>query len=279
MYDAHYAATFYDVYGTFEWDRLEATAYGRLQAIIHTDFIQRHIHRGDQVLDAGCGPGRFTAVMAKLGAAVTALDLSARQLELAQESIRASELMHVVTGFVQGDITDLSMFPDGHFDAVVCYGGALSYVCELRDKAAAELVRVVRPGGMLLVSVMSRHGMMANMVRSPMMSMLRDPEGWRVWRISEDGDLSGIPSRAGMEHPPMHLFTGDEVRRLLPGCSTLELAGSNVATFEGATTIEEVASDPQAWATATKIERELNSRPGLVDSGSHIIMVAQRNLA
>ena len=279
MYNARYTGTFYDVYGTFEWDRLEATAYGRLQAIIHTDFIQHHIRRGDRVLDAGCGPGRFTAVMAKLGATVTALDLSGRQLELARESIRASELMHEVTGFVQGDITDLSAFPDGHFDALVCYGGALSYVCELRERAAAELVRIVRPGGMLLISVMSRHGMMANMVRLPMMSMLRDPEGWRVWRISEDGDLSGVPSRAGMEHPPMHLFTGDELRCLLPDCSVLELAGSNVATFEGSTTIEEVASDEQAWATAINIERELNTSPGLVESGSHIIMVAQRNSA
>ena len=77
----------------------------------------------------------------------------------------------------------------------------------------------------------------------------------------------------------MHLFTGDEVRRLLPGVSVLELAGSNVTTFEGSTTIDEVASDQQAWDTAIKIERELNNRPGLVDSGSHIIMVAQRNMA
>ena len=146
MYNAHYTGTFYDVYGTFEWERLEATAYGRLQAIIHTDLIQRYIRRGDRVLDAGCGPGRFTISMGKQGAVVTALDLSERQLELAQESVREAGLAEVVAAFVRGDITDLSSFPDEHFDAVVCYGGALSYVCELRERAAAELVRVVRPG-------------------------------------------------------------------------------------------------------------------------------------
>lgn len=75
MYDAHYTGTFYDVYGALEWDRLEATAYGRLQAVIHTDLIRRYVRRGDQVLDAGCGPGRFTAVMAQQGAAVTALGM------------------------------------------------------------------------------------------------------------------------------------------------------------------------------------------------------------
>ena len=276
-YDAGYTRDFYDAYGSLEWERLEATAYGRLQAIIHNDFIRRYVLDGDRVLDAGCGPGRFTATVAKLGAAVTALDLSERQLQLAEKNIREKGLLGRVNDFVPGDITDLSLFPDGYFDVVVCYGGALSYVCEERDRAASELVRVVRPGGTLLISVMSRYGRMANLVRRPAMPILEDPEGWHVWRVAEDGDLPGFPSpRVNMEHPPMHLYTSGELRELLPGCRTLELAGSNVTIFEGSTDIEEVFGDQQAWSTVVRLERELNSRPGLVDSGSHMIMASQR---
>ena len=40
-YDSDYAGEFYDAYGSLEWDRLETTPYGRLQAIIHSDFIER----------------------------------------------------------------------------------------------------------------------------------------------------------------------------------------------------------------------------------------------
>ena len=134
MYDAGYTRDFYDAYGSLEWDRLEATAYGRLQAIIHSDFIRRHVIDGDRVLDAGCGPGRFTATIAELGATVTALDLSERQLQLAEENIRELGLSGRVDDFVAGDVTDLSLFPDGTFDVVVCYGGALSYVCEERER-------------------------------------------------------------------------------------------------------------------------------------------------
>ena len=277
IYDPDYTRKFYDAYGSHEWDRLDVTAYGILQAIIHADFIGRHIRQGDRVLDAGCGPGRFTTTVAKLGAAVTALDLSERQLELAEEKIGEAGLAEAVDAFVPGDITDLSSFPDGQFDAVVCYGGALSYVCGQRHRAASELVRVVRPGGILLTSVMSRYGAMANLVRGPVMDVLRDPEEEHVWRVAEDGDRPGFPSRrVGMQHPPMHLFTGDELRRLLPGCRVLELAGSNVTTFEGSTTFYEVLGDQQAWATVVELERALNSQPGLVDNGSHLILAARR---
>ncbi len=277
MYDAAYTRAFFDAYGTFEWDRLESMAYGQLQAIIHNDFIGRYVRQGDRVLDAGCGPGRFTIALARLGAFVTALDLSRHQLELAEEKVRETGLMEAVDAFVTGDIADLSSFPDGRFDAVVCYGGALSYACELRYSAASELVRVVRPGGILLVSVMSRFGAMANLVRASVLPELRDPENMHVWRVARYGDLPGFLSRKmNMQHPAMHLYTSDELRGLLPGCQVLELAGSNVTTSENSPAIEEIAADREAWATAVQLERDLSTKPGLVDSGSHIIMAAQR---
>ena len=147
-------------------------------------------------MDAGSGPGRFSIAAADLGAKVTVLDLSSSQLKIAKEKIGQAGLLENVEDFVQGDITDLSAFPDGHFDTVICYGGALSYVCERRHEAASELVRIVRPGGAILVSVMSRYGASLNLVRRPTMPLLQEPEGWswNVWDIIEDGDLSGFPS-------------------------------------------------------------------------------------
>ena len=277
MYDADYTRTFYDAYGDIEWSRLEATAYGRLQGIIHTDLIRRYVSPGTRVLDAGCGPGRFSIAVAQLGATVTALDLSEHQLQLAKERLGEAGVLERVDGFVSADIADLSMFTDGHFDVVICYGGALSYVCDQRHRAAAELVRVVRPEGVILTSVMSLNGAAVDLVRRPTMSVLKNPEGEHVWSVLQDGDLPGFLSpRVNMQHPPMHLFTSDELRGLLPGCRVLELAGINVTTFQGSTTIDDVLGDSQAWPTAVRLERELNGRPGLVDSGSHIIMAAQR---
>ena len=276
-FDSDYTAKFYDVYGDLEWERLEATPYGRLQATIHAEFIERYMRLGDRVLDAGCGPGRFTAVAAQLGATVTALDISERQLALAKQRVSEANMLDRVDGFVRADISDLSMFPNDYFDVVVCYGGALSYVCDQRYKATSELVRVVRPGGVLLISVMSRLGTICNLVRRATMTVLRDPEAWHVSQVAETGDNPGFPSAAvNMQHPPMHMYTSGELRNLLPGCSMLELAGSNVTTFEGSAALSEVATDTKAWETAVNLERRMNAEPGLADTGSHIILVARR---
>lgn len=277
MYDAGYVRLFYDAYGRCEWERLEGSVAGRLKAIVHADFVRQHVRRGDRVLDAGCGPGRFTVTAAELGATVTALDLSEGQLELAKATVAEAGVSDAVGAFVAGDIADLSMFADGHFDAVICYGGALSYVCERRHAAAAELVRVVRPGGILLVSVMSRLGTMAALVRHPQIYVLEDPVGWYVWQVAEHGDLPGFPTpEMDLEHPAMHMYTSDELRGLLPGCEIVDMVGSNVTTSGESSAPDEILENAAAWATAVELERTLNTRPGLVDSGTHLIMVARK---
>ena len=84
--------------------------------------------RGRRVLDAGCGTGALSARLAGLGARVAALDLRG--------------------GPVRGDLRRLP-FRTGAFDLEVC-SLVLHY---LRDPATAvaELARVLRPGGRLLL--------------------------------------------------------------------------------------------------------------------------------
>jgi 2-polyprenyl-3-methyl-5-hydroxy-6-metoxy-1,4-benzoquinol methylase len=223
MYDAKYTRISYNAYGAFEWSRLEATPYGRLQAIIHEDFIKRYIKPGDRVLDAGSGPGRFSIAAARAGANVTVLDISDKQVELAKQKIEEAGYSGKIKEYIQGDICDLSGFTDSSFDLVICYGGALSYVCEKHQKAARELIRVLKPGGVILVSVMSLLGSMAGEAQQPDMPNLQNPDGGEglqgIWPVFNTGNLSGVLSRKlGMAHAPMHLFASEELAALLKGC-------------------------------------------------------------
>src|SRR5215210_3497837 len=157
-YDRDRAAGFFDEYGELEWTRFEDGRNSRTSLEVHLHYLRRFIQLGDRVLDIGSGPGRFTIELADLGAVVVVADISPGQLELNRERVTAAGKEGQVDERLIADVTDLSPFPDGQFDAVVCYGGPLSYVVDRAEEALAELVRVTRAGGHVLVSVMSLVG-------------------------------------------------------------------------------------------------------------------------
>src|SRR5262245_7013183 len=144
-YDAEHIARFFDQYGAREWDRFDASPMDRVNLEVHLRFLREHIPRDARVLDAGAGPGRFTLELARLGATVVAGDISPGQLALhaektacVEESIESRQLL---------DIRELGRFDDQSFDAVVCFGGPLSYVLGEAETALEELIRVTRSSG------------------------------------------------------------------------------------------------------------------------------------
>src|SRR6266849_476505 len=97
---------------------------------------------GREVLNAGAGQGSFTLLLEQHGFDVTSLDTSPEAIEL---------LGGRVSGRVeQASLTDLP-FPDSSFDGVVL-GEVLEHI-EDDGRALRESVRVLRPGGIVAVSV------------------------------------------------------------------------------------------------------------------------------
>ena len=93
-------------------------------------------------LDAACGTGRHSAYLASLGHKVIGVDSSAAMLERARAKVPHGEF-HVA------DLHDLPL-PANHVDLVVC-ALALIHVPALQP-VLAEFVRVLRPGGHLVIS-------------------------------------------------------------------------------------------------------------------------------
>ncbi len=96
---------------------------------------------GDRVLDIAAGTGTSSVAIARRGATVTALDFSAGMV--AEGRVRHPELT-----FIEGDAEKLP-FDDNSFDAVTISFG-LRNVNNPRQ-ALAEMFRVLRPGGRLVV--------------------------------------------------------------------------------------------------------------------------------
>ena len=157
-YDAAYVAAFYDALGEREWDRHDASWAARFSFALHTHYVRAVVRPGDRVLEIGAGPGRFTIELAHLGAHIHVADLSSRQPALNAERVAQAGCEASVVARSQLDVADLSSLGDARFDAVVCYGGPLSYLMDRAERGVAELVRVTRPGGHVLLSAMSLLG-------------------------------------------------------------------------------------------------------------------------
>jgi ubiquinone/menaquinone biosynthesis C-methylase UbiE len=104
---------------------------------------------GLQVLDVGCGTGHFTQWFAEVvgpTGQVTGLDNS--QVLLAEARRRVQD-RGLPLEYVHGDAHQLP-FPDNHFDR--CYANLVLEHLEEPQRALAELVRVARPGGLVIVT-------------------------------------------------------------------------------------------------------------------------------
>jgi len=93
---------------------------------------------GKKALEIGCGTGIFTALVARSGADITAVDLSPELAERARAGGAAPNVRFLVMNVEKLD------FPDNSFDCV--YGSSVLHHLDLA-KALPEMLRVLRPGG------------------------------------------------------------------------------------------------------------------------------------
>ncbi|GAA3681708.1 class I SAM-dependent methyltransferase [Nocardioides ginsengisoli] len=145
---------------------------------------------GRRVLDAGCGSGPLMAALRDRGAAVTGVDASAAMVELARARLGPDADLRVA------DLADPLPFADADFDDVVA-SLVLHY---LQDWAGplAELRRVLRPGGRLMVSV--NHPGTYPIVHP-------DADYFAVTRYSEDYAFDGEVAWLTFWHRPLHAMT------------------------------------------------------------------------
>ena len=270
-YDANWVENFYDNCPEQEWDRLVKDPEGQVKLHIHRHYLEKHIKTGDRVLEIGPGPGRFTQIIAELGAKIVLADISSAQLELNRHKAREHGFDHAVETHVQLDVCDMSAVEDETFDAVVCYGGPVSYVFERSGEALIEIKRVLKPSGKALLSVMSLWGT----VHKFLDDILGLP-GEVNQAIVRTGDL--CPQNYPESKHNCHMFRASELRELLESYnfSVLDMSASNCISTLWNERMDEARKDPAQWEQVLELELEACSQPGCLDMGTHTIAVARK---
>ncbi|MCS6836566.1 MAG: methyltransferase domain-containing protein [Anaerolineae bacterium] len=176
----------------------------------HVDAMLEAVQPGMQALDLGCGAGELTVALARRGAHVLGIDISARALEVARGYYASVQSQLVGTAsYEQADLNTLSL-PTARYDRIVIKG-ALHHLVDL-PHLVGQMRQALRPDGLLWVQ-----------------------------------DSHGDESRAGvlmasvlMFVLPTHVSYGDKVRGLLrfglraPSRIKLSMEAEGLSPFEGA---------------------------------------------
>lgn len=123
--------------------------------MLTVDFDRLGAASGSRILDIGCGSGRHTAAAVALPAAIAVgIDTCRADLKSAEERLDLHHRWGATAGgswsFASADALQIP-FRDGVFDVVIC-SEVLEHIPDHRE-AVREAVRVLRPGGCLVVSV------------------------------------------------------------------------------------------------------------------------------
>lgn len=262
---------YYDGLGEAEWERLVKDVPARVSLEVHRRFLARFVRAGDRVLEIGAGPGRFTTELARLGARVHVTDFSPVQLDLNQKRLEHTEAEAAVVSREIVDVRDVSRFEDGSFDVVLAYGGPLSYALDDAEAALAGLLRVTRPRGYVVASVMSMLGTWRHTL--PGIAAVIERYGdERNDRVISTGDLRHLP---GTAHS-CRMFRARQLRELVGavGGRIEEMSASNWASLGDPATVAAFEADPVRWAHFLENEVAACSEPGALDGGTHILVAA-----
>ncbi len=233
----------------------------------------------ERLLDFGCGPGRALGLMRAL---VPAVELHG--IDIDHDAIGWARKQLPFAHWHVGPHEPPTEFADEHFDLVVNHSVFTHLDERMQDLWLAELRRIVRPGGILLLTV---HGetMIAPMLRdlagggddpAPYLATLRERG---ILFIEDDGYVGSVhpPYYHSTYHAPWYIYahwgTFFSVRALLsPGAwgghdvVVLERTGS-----EAAPTVTPVPPAPQADDAPDRRERML--RLGLYQQGERLTLV------
>lgn len=148
----------------------------------HVAVAESGMKEGDSLLDVATGSGNAALEAARRGASVTGLDLTPDLLEVARERAQAEGLL---IQFDEGDASELP-YEDDRFDRVVSVFGAMFAPDHAR--AAAELLRVCRPGGTVAVTAWTPTGLNGRLFMTLGAHMPPPPEGFQppvLWGTEE----------------------------------------------------------------------------------------------
>lgn len=264
-------ASYYDAHAELEWERLDLPL-SRIQFHSTMHLVERYLGIPGRACDIGGGPGRYAIELARRGFTTTLVDVSARALGLASAALRRNGLR--AERVMLADARELAGIQSRSFDTALMLG-PLYHIADAdgRERALAELLRILRPGASAIVAYLNSWGLLR--------TGLVDFPDWYRERGTFTALLEGRSFRAGQ----LTGFTESHWSTPPAALQEVREAGFEVVTYAGAESFasgmagalgrmqeeRRVAYDTVVQAAATMCEL-----PQYRDACDHLLIVVRR---
>ena len=177
------------------------------------EFLSRiPLQPGMRILDVASGAGQISIPAARTGAKVTGIDIAPNLIEQARARAQAE---HLDARFDEGD-AEMLPYPDGSFDIVVSLIGAM--FAPRPELVAAELKRVCRPGGRIIMGNWTPTGFVGQMFKIhgkhvPPPAIMPPPVKWGDEETIRERFMDGISNLRLSRHlyPFLYPFPPSDV--------------------------------------------------------------------
>lgn len=274
-YDPAFPRKHYDQLGDDEWTRLTRSRRGELNYLVHMDVLHQHITSGMDTLEIGAGAGIFTKELVNMTQRLVVADLSEVQLEINKAHMRELGIVDLVDEYRVLDLVNLGDVNDGSFDAVVCIGGPLSYLLDRAKVGVQEILRVLKPGGIAIVGVMS----LINTLIRFMGTLVphRDEIGIDNLRWVLETGIQDVEHNPQSEHY-CHMMTCADLDALLidEDIEIVEKRATGLMSLADEEALTDVRKDAELWQLIVERELAWSRLPGALDLGSNIVYVLRK---
>jgi len=258
-------------YASFdEWGRLDSPE-GVRELARASEILTEKLPPESRILDLGGGPGRYAIALARSGHRVVLADLSRTQLDVARRKVGEAGMSALVESYDEVNATDLGIYADASFDAVVAFGPFYHLTSDAeRRQTAREIRRVLTPGGHTFVAFVPRlAGLMGLIDRAATTPAQVSADAFRT---AADVGVFSNAAESGFQEG--YYPTPTEMRQLFVSSGFHiddMLSLKSIAADRGA---KVARLDPSLQSEVERIARELCRQPEVIATSGHALLIA-----
>lgn len=197
------------------WDALRAQLFAEAAALWS---LVPLLPKGLKVADIGTGTGGMLPFLAEIADSILAIDLSKEMLRRARSRAKSLDLENIQ--FIQADLAKL---PIADSDVDAAFAALVLHHAESPARALAEMARIVRPGGSLVITDLCAHGH----------EFLREEQG-DIWLGFGRDEIISHMTKTGLEDIRYRVVSRAEVKgRGSAGPLELFVASGRVPVLNG----------------------------------------------